>query len=211
MAIRSSAPWTPLLFAAVLLLACRMERTPPPTSEILPEPPVPVGLGPDGEVDRGKLLQVARAQSYDINPGSSHRAIVDYGVDVTIEPVAGAYRNDDDAFDKGVVVARFINHGDSGLSRLGLLPRGTTYWFIYRKGGQLLSAYIPDTESAESDVRGIPTISHPPTRAWRQSVAQWQLPGVLDLKKGMGALGVAAGGQQPWVTCQPQGCCTPPS
>ncbi len=211
MAIRRSGLRTLLLLAAPLLLACRMERTPPAPTDHLPEPPTPVGLEKDGEVNRQKVLQVARAQEYDLNPGASHRSILDYGVDVTIEPVLGAYRNSKDAFDRGVVVARFINHSDSSLPRLGLLPKQTTYWFIYRKDGQLLSAYIPDVDQADNDVRGVPTISHPPTRPWRQSIAQWQLPGVLDSEsKGMGALGTALGGQLPWTTCHDEGCCKPP-
>ena len=44
---------------------------------------------------------------------------------------------------------------------------------------------------------------------WRQAVAQWQLPGILDQSRGMGALGLLAGGEQPWVACEPWICCKP--
>ncbi|MBL8977474.1 MAG: hypothetical protein JNM53_03620 [Gemmatimonadetes bacterium] len=209
MGIRPSAIRALLLMAAPLLLACRMERTPAPPTDPAPEPPTPVGLDAGGEINRARVLEVARSQQYDVNPGSSHRAVLDYGVEATIEPTVGAYRNPKDGFDRGVIVARFVNNSDSTLSRLGLLPRGTTYWFIYRKDGQLFSAYIPDIDTDKHDVRGVPTIAHPPTRPWRQSVAQWQLPGILDKEGGLGALGVAAGGQLPWVTCEGSGCCKP--
>jgi hypothetical protein len=198
-----------VLIALPVVLSCQMQQTPPP-ADALPAPPVPVGLGPTGEINRAKLLAVGRAQTYDLNPGSSHRAILDYSADVTIEPAVGSYRNPKEGFDQGVVVARFVNQSDSSLNRLGIVPRGTTYWFIYRKDGQLYSAYIPDRETTEFDVRGVKTILHPPTRPWRQSVAQWQLPGVLDGERGVGALGMVAGGQIPWVTCGEEGCCKPP-
>lgn len=194
------------LFAMLLVMACRLERKVPPESG--PEPPRPVGLTADGGVDRARVLAVGRAQAYDANPGASHRALLEDGIEATVEPQEGSYRNPKDGFDRGVVVARFINHSDASLARLGLQPRGTTYWFIYRKEGQLVSALIPDTESGKFDVLDVPTVLHPPTRSWRQSVAQWQLPGILDQSRGMGALGVsAAAGQIPWTVCLEYGCC----
>ncbi|MBK6780245.1 MAG: hypothetical protein IPG75_11860 [Gemmatimonadetes bacterium] len=60
------------------------------------------------------------------------------------------------------------------------------------------------------DVLDVRTIGHPPTRPWRQSVSQWQLPGVLGEKVGMGALGtVLRTGTLPWVTCATDLCCKP--
>lgn len=198
-----------LLLAALLAGACRLERTPPPT-ETLPEPPVPVGLGPDGGINRNRVIEAGRAGRYDQNPGSSHRAVLDGVADLTLEPLEGAYRTPKDAFDKGVVVARLVNNGDSALARLGIQPRSTTFWFIYRKDGTLFSAFIPDVPTDKFDVIGVRTIGHPPTRPWRQSVSQWQLPGVLGEKVGMGALGtVAYSGSMPWVTCTTDLCCKP--
>jgi hypothetical protein len=109
-----------------------------------------------------------------------------------------------------VVVARFTNQGDIPLKRLGIIPKGTTFWFIYRKDKQLMSAYIADTESGEYDVVDVPTIAHPATRPWRQSVAQWQLPGVIGEKVAV-ARTVLYGGQLPWISCEETGCCKPSS
>ena len=198
-----------LLRAALLAGACRLERPPPPT-ETLPEPPGPVGLGPDGGINRNRVIESGRAGRSDQNPGSSHRAVLDGVADLTLEPLEGAYRTPKDAFDKGVVVARLVNNGDSALARLGIQPRSTTFWFIYRKDGTLFSAFIPDVPTDKFDVIGVRTIGHPPTRPWRQSVSQWQLPGVLGEKVGMGALGtVAYSGSMPWVTCTTDLCCKP--
>ncbi|MBK6780246.1 MAG: hypothetical protein IPG75_11865 [Gemmatimonadetes bacterium] len=94
-----------LLLAALLAGGCRLERTPPP-AETLPEPPVPVGLEPDGGLNRNRVIEAGRAGQYDRNPGSSHRAVIDGIADLTIEPLEGAYRTPKDAFDQGVVVAR---------------------------------------------------------------------------------------------------------
>ncbi len=195
------------LVALPLLLACRLERTPPPPVGSLPEPPRAVGLGPDGGVDRDRVLAAGRAGTYDQNPGASHRAALDDGVEVTIEPAEGAYRIGKDGFDQGVVVARLVNHGQGAVARLGIEPGATTYWLVYRREGELYSALITDLPTARSDLTDIATILHPPTRPWRQSLAQWQLPGVLGEAKGMGALGLVAGGQIPWVTCTEWGCC----
>ncbi|MEO8140874.1 MAG: hypothetical protein ABI742_14570 [Gemmatimonadota bacterium] len=195
--------WTILALAA--LLGCQ-----PPQRAPEPAPPAPVGIGADGAIDRAKVLAAGRAQHYDENPGSSLKAILDEGVAATIEPDAGAYRIPAAVLDQGVVVGRFRNQSDTPLKRLGLIAGGTTYWFIYRKDKQLMSAYIADTESGEYDVIDVPTMMHRPTRPWRQSVAQWQLPGVIGDKPGATAMRLS-GGQQPWLTCADWGCCKPES
>ncbi len=197
--------WAILALAAVL--ACQPGRSAPvPT----PAPPKPVGLGAGQSIDRARVLAAGRAQRYDENPGSSLKAVLDGGVQATIEPDEGAYNLAEGTLDEGVVVARFRNEGDTPLKRLGLIPNGTTFWFIYRKDKQLMSAYIADTESGEYDVVDVPTILHPPTRPWRQSVAQWQLPGVIGEKVGAMRM-LLSGGQQPWVSCANMGCCKPQS
>ncbi len=193
--------WTLLLLAA--LVACQPGLR-------APAPPTPVGLQTGQTIDRAKVIAAGRAQHFDENPGSSLTAILDDGVRATIEPDAGAYNLTPEELDKGVVVARFRNAGDTPLKRLGIIPKGTTFWFIYRKDKQLMSAYIADTESGEYDVVDVPTILHPPTRPWRQSVAQWQLPGVIGEKVGA-ARTALYGGQQPWITCVALGCCKPAS
>jgi hypothetical protein len=199
----SQGRWTILALAA--LLACQPGQSTPAPS---PPPPRPVGLGSGQTIDRAKVLAAGRAQRYDENPGSSLRAVLDDGVQATIEPDEGAFNLPESALDEGVVVARFRNEGDAPLKRLGIVPRGTTFWFIYRKDKQLMSAYIADTESGEYDVVDVPTMLHPPTRPWRQSVAQWQLPGVIGEKVGT-ARTLLYGGQQPWVSCTSMGCCKP--
>lgn len=215
------APRRTIAAAVALLLvlsACRLEQRGNEGQEgRLPEPPRPVGLGPDGQVDREKVIAAGRAGSYDVNPGASHRAEVGGITTATIEPAEGAYRNPTSAFDEGVVIGRLLNNGDKPLPTFGLVPGATTYWFIYRKDGKLLSAFIPDVKDAQFDALDLPTRLHPPTRPWRQSVAQWQLPGVLDdrdgadPKRGLGALGampvLAGGGVDPWITCNGTGCC----
>lgn len=193
--------WPLLVLAA--LVACQPGQRPP---EALPPPPKPVGLSSGQTIDRAKVLAAGRAQHYDENPGASHRAFLDDGVQATIEPDEGAYRLSPSAFDSGVVVARFTNQGDVPLKRLGIIPKGTTYWFVYRKDKELRSALIADTESGEYDVVDVPTMTHPATRPWRQSVAQWQLPGVIGEKVAV-ARTVLYGGQQPWVSCIELGCC----
>lgn len=195
------------LLALTALLACQPgQRSPAPS----PAPPKPVGLGAGQTIDRAKVIQAGRGQRYDENPGSSLTAILDDGVRAIIEPDEGAYNLTREALDEGVVIARFRNQGDTPLKRLGIIPKGTTFWFIYRKDKQLMSAYIADTESGEYDVVDVPTILHPPTRPWRQSVAQWQLPGVIGEKVGA-ARTALYGGQQPWATCSDTGCCKPAS
>lgn len=209
MTIRSTGARALLPLIVPLLFACRMERTPPPPAEPEPELPTVVGLEANGELNRSRVLEVGRAQKYDINPGSSHRARLDAGAEVTIEPMEGAYRNGKEGFAKGVVLARLVNHSDQAIPRLGLAPGATTYWVFYQKGGQLRSAYIADVESDKFDVRDISVVSHRSTRPWRQAVAQWQLPGILDKSRGMGALGLVAGGELPWVACEQWVCCKP--
>ncbi len=208
-----------LVLALLLILpGCRLERHDNGGQEgRLPEPPRPVGLGPNATVDREKVLAAGRAGTYDVNPGASHRAEVGNTI-ATLEPAEGAYRNPPSAFDEGVVIGRVVNNTDTPLPQFGLVPRGTTYWFIYRREGKLLSAFVPDVKDTDHDVVDLPTRLHPPTRPWRQSVAQWQLPGVLDdrngpdPKQGLGALGalpvVASGGVDPWMACTTLGCCT---
>jgi hypothetical protein len=201
----SRQPWA--LVALAALLACQPgQRAPAPS----PPPPRPIGLGSGQTIDRAKVIEAGRAQRYDENPGSTLTAILDDGVRATIEPDEGAYNLTPEDLDKGVVVARFKNQSDTPLKRLGIIPKGTTFWLVYRKDKQLMSAYIADTESGEYDVVDVPTMLHPPTRPWRQSVAQWQLPGIIG-EKVAAARTTLYGGQLPWVSCTNVGCCKPQS
>jgi hypothetical protein len=126
-----------------------------------------------------------------------------------IEPEEGVWRLDSTALIQGVVVGRFRNRSDVPLKRLGLIPRGTTYWFISMGEKGLTSAFIADTSVGGYDVVGAATMIHRPSRPWRQSVAQWQLPDVLRKEMGLGALGAMGvdKGSGPWIACMTLGCC----
>ena len=55
--------------------------------------------------------------------------------------------------------------------------------------------------------RDLPTLVHPPTRPWRQSIAQWQLAGVLERHDRPGGELALAATVYPWVTCNEIDCC----
>ena len=197
--------------ALVLLVALPGCAPAPPAglSRALPPTPQQVVLGADGGVDRNKVLEAGRKQEYDDNPGASDQDVLDEGVIGVIEPQVGVYGVDSSMLARGIVVARFRDLTEAPLKRLSLVPGLTTFWYIYRKKGKLFSAYVVDSPDPQSDQYDIPTMLHPPTRRWWQSIAQWQMPGVLhwDDNKGLGA-GLAQGGL-PWVTCTDLGCCKP--
>jgi hypothetical protein len=85
------------------------------------------------------------------------------------------------------------------LKRLGLAPGATTYWLIYRSGNRLLSDFIADLPDSSYDRTGVATLVHRPKRPWRQSIAQWQLPGDVE-GLGAGVMLSAAAASQPWTT-----------
>ncbi len=174
----------------------------------LPQPvPVPPDKLPEGRL---RLLDVGRGQQYDANPGASDRTVWQEGIEVTVEPQDGAYRLTIGELGQGRVVAKFINHSDQTVKPLALPARGTSYWVVYRVAGTWYSAFIADAKDQGLDRVGIPTMYHEPTRAWRQSIAQWQLPGVIgDMVPGGGVRLLSAGGTTPWVTCSSAGCCKP--
>ena len=197
-----------LATAPFVVLACA-PAPPSGPGRALPPKPEQVVLGDGGQVDRNKVLEAGRKQEYDDNPGASDQDVLDDGVIAVIEPQVGAYGIDTLMLAQGVVVARFKDLGDTPLERLSLVPRLTTFWYIYRKEGKLFSAYVVDSPDSKWDQYDIPTMLHPPKTRWWQSIAQWQMPDVLrgDDKKGLGA-GLAQGGL-PWVTCTDLGCCKP--
>jgi hypothetical protein len=192
----------PAVIGALLIAACNH----------LPPPPSPVHA-PAGVVDRVRIRAAGAGQSYDPNPGASDEDVLDSGAVAVIEPQVGVYQLDTLELAKGYVIGRFVNKSQIPVRRLGLAPGGTTYWFVYKgKDGKFVSAYISDSDSSGYDRQNIPMVIHKPSRPWRQSVAQWQLPGVIGDKRGMGALGpaaLAAGGSQPWISCVTTGCCKP--
>jgi hypothetical protein len=196
----------PLTWVALSATAC----IPPESKGGEPPAPEAVNVPASGELDRGKIRVLGGKQAYDVNPGASDQEVLDSGAVAVIEPQEGVYRLDTLQLKRGYVVARFHNLSNIAVPRLGLAPGGTTFWVVYQKAGEFVSAYIADSDSSSYDRVDIPMVIHPPSRPWRQSIAQWQLPGVLhsDQKQGMGALGLTRG-SQPWVSCVTAGCCTP--
>ena len=186
---------------AVLLSAACAAGRPLPTP--LPTPPTG-GLPP-----REALLELGRGQAYDTNHGAAARAIVSDGIEVTIQPQDGAYRQSEARLAQGAIVAVLINHSRKPLSDLALPPAGRSYWVVYRQKGEWLSAFIADMPGdRQLDRVAVPTMVHPAGRAWRQSIAQWQLAGVLERTRPGGNV-TALLGMVPWVSCMELGCCRP--
>ena len=175
----------------------------------LPQPiPVPPTRLPEG---RQHLIDVGRGQQYDANPGASDRTKWAEGIEVTVEPQDGAYRLSVGELGQGRVVAKFINHSDQVVKELALPAGGSSFWVVYRDRGAWYSAFIADSKEQGLDRLAVPTMYHVPTRDWQQSIAQWQLPGVIGDKVpgGGGAPLLLAAGGTPWVTCSSAGCCKP--
>lgn len=191
---------------AALSLACPPPAKPPTDDYVPPPAPKSLGNAPGTPIDRNKVIELGRSQSYDENPGSSDESILDGGVRAIIEPQEGVWQLDTAALDQGVVIGRFRNRGEATLKRLGLIPHGITYWFVYRGEKGLTSAFIADTSVSDFDVHDRAVTIHKPSRPWRQAVAQWQLNDVLRKEMGLGALGVE-GGSSPWIACVRNGCC----
>jgi hypothetical protein len=198
--------WTLSLIILTGLGAC----TAPP-AVVPPKQPETLGIDPAQPAARDSVLALGRRQVYDENIGAAARTVLESAIDVTLEPMDDAYAADSATLAKGVVVARFINHGQDSLPRLGLAPGAVTYWLIYRRDGQLLSDFIADAKDAHYDRSAVPTDLHIPTRPWRQTIAQWQLPGpVAGMGAGATHLLVEAA-SQPWISCIQRGCCKPSS
>lgn len=171
--------------------------------------PLPTPLPPsDGPLPaRETLIEIGRRQAYDPNPGASDRAEIKDGIQVTIEPQDGAYRNTRARLAKGAIVAQFHNHSQRPVPEYALQPGGRSFWVVYKKGDQWLSAYIADSKNRELDRFDLPTLVHPPTRPWRQSIAQWQLGGVLQRHDRPGGESAMAATLYPWATCDDGDCC----
>lgn len=167
--------------------------------------PVPIPRPGDNLPSRDAILEIGRRQSYDQNPGASDRAIVQYDIEVTIEPQEGTYRQNEAQLARGAVVAELRNHSKKPLLSYALAPGGSSYWVVYRKQGQWLSAFISETDKS-LDRFDVPTVIHPPTRPWRQSIAQWQLSGILSRSRPGGDETMATQ-LLPWTTCIEKGCC----
>lgn len=168
-----------------------------------PRQPAVLSVSPGGSASRDSVLALGRRQSYDSNPGAAARGSLEDGIEVTIQPMEDAFATDPGKLAQGVVLARLVNHGDAPLERLGLAPGATSYWMIYQKGKDLFSDFVADAGDGKYDRYGVPTELHPSERRWRQSIAQWQLPGPVE---GLRA-GIMAATYHPWVTCSPAGCC----
>lgn len=168
--------------------------------------PVPIPRSGENLPARETLIDIGRKQPYDPNPGASDRAIVEDGIEVTIEPQEGTYRQHESRLAQGSIVAQFQNHSRKPLPEYALEPGGRSFWVVYRKGDAWLSAFISDSRNPELDRYDVPTVIHRPTRPWRQSIAQWQLTGILDRSRPGGGE-IMAMEMQPWTTCIELGCC----
>jgi len=191
---------THALLAGLLTTACAGGRP-------LPAPlPTPQGGGlPKREI----LIEIGRGQAYDTNHGAAARAIVRDGIEVTIQPQDGAYRQSEARLSQGAIVAVLINHSKKPLSDLALPPGGRSFWVVYREKTEWLSAFIADSpDGRQLDQPAVPTMVHPSGRPWRQSIAQWQLAGVLEKTRPGGDIAVLLG-MVPWVSCMELGCCRP--
>jgi hypothetical protein len=199
--------WSTGLLISATVLGCAYggARRPVPTPI-----PIPVEQLPQA---RDQIIEIARKQAYDLNPGASDRIEIEDGIEITIEPQDGAYRLSRKELAGGRVIGRFINHSDKVIRRYSLAPRGTTYWVVYEQKGEWLAAFISDGRSRELDRFGMKTVLHPPTRPWLQSIAQWQLPDVIHPNTPGGApremrnLVLAGKTVLPWGSCGPEICC----
>lgn len=168
--------------------------------------PIPVPRTGDNLPSPESVLDIGRRQSYDPNPGASDRAVVEDDIEVTIEPQEGTYRQSEERLALGSVVAELQNHSQKPLRKYALAPGGRSYWVVYKKKDQWLSAFIAESPNRDLDRFDVPTVIHPPTRAWRQSIAQWQLRGILERSRPGGA-DLMAEEVLPWTTCLAKGCC----
>ncbi len=175
-----------------------------------PAPPPPVPVPPRNlPGGREELLSQARREPFNANPGASARGQLESGAEVTIEPDEGAYRLTPEQLAVGRVVGKFINHSDQDIKELGLPARGESYWVVYRDGAEWYSAFIADAKDQRLDRTRIPTMYHVPNQPWQQSIAQWQLPGVIGDKAPGGGIPLMTTSSVPWVTCTMLGCCKP--
>jgi hypothetical protein len=192
--------------AALLLLnACHAGGRP------IPAPlPVPAEQLPEA---RDRVIELARKEPFDAQPGASDRALLETGEEVTIEPQDGIYRLHDAQLAEGRVVAKFVNHSDKPVRRYALFPKGTSFWVVYQVKGEWLSAYIANSQDRSLDRFNLATVRHPAPRNWRQAIAQWQLPDAYPPMRPGGAVmmrTLATGKLQPWTSCTDDGCCGVP-
>lgn len=169
--------------------------------------PVPIPRTGDELPSRDALLEIGRRQAYDANPGAADRAELQEGIELTIEPQDGEYRQSEEQLARGAIVAQLRNNSRQPYPRYALEPGGRSFWVVYRKKDRWLSAFVSDSRNRDLDRFDIPTIIHPPTRAWRQSIAQWQLVGLLNHSRpgGSDAMSVS---YTPWTSCLLKGCCS---
>lgn len=190
----------------LLLTACQVGGARP-----IPAPiPVPVEELPQA---RDKVLEVARKERFDRQPGASDRGLLATGEEITLEPQDGIYRLRDKQLAEGRVVAKFINHSDKPVPKYALPPKGSSFWVVYQVKGEWLSAFIADSRDRSLDRFNLATVRHPSERPWRQAIGQWQLPDAYGPMRPGGAVMsrlLAIGRIMPWVSCTELGCCTVP-
>jgi hypothetical protein len=189
----------------LLLTACQVGGRP------IPAPiPIPLEQLPQS---RDQVLELARKEHFDPQPGASDRAVLPTGEEVTVQPQDGIYRLTDKQLAQGRVVAKFVNNDDKPVRRYALFPKGTSYWVVYQLKGEWLSAFIADNRDRSMDRFNLATVRHPAPREWRQAIAQWQLTDAYSMimqPGGAMSRAVALGLLGPWTACAKDGCCMVP-
>jgi len=114
------------------------------------------------------------------------------GPPARIEPQRGTYLLDSTSLAGGRVIARIINlSADSGYTPLNMLANDTLYWWVERRSGQWISAFVR-TKSGPSGilVDSLRRTFHTDGQ-WRQALARW----------------VSHSAEGAWGDCSHSGCC----
>jgi hypothetical protein len=83
-----------------------------------------------------------------------------FGPLAKIQPEAGSFLISDEGLSRGRIIARIVNESPDSYPRLGLLPRGTTYWWVEydvhtRRGRSVLVAADSQGNIVNRTVRGL--------------------------------------------------------
>jgi hypothetical protein len=117
-----------------------------------------------------------------------------FGPVTRIEPQRGSYLLDSLKLQTGRVIARIINRSaDSGYAPLRMLPKDTVYWWIERRNGAWISAFVRTQPPSQGIlVDSLQRTTHADGQ-WKQALARWVDPAF--------AYGT-------WIDCSSSGCCS---